>query len=267
MFLNHFSLNDHPFTEHPPTKWLMRDPRIDDALAGLQFFEQQGSIGLILGQTGIGKSSLLRLFIHDLPPNRYQPIYLHLTTLNANAFLRLIVTKLGEKPRMGKDRMLLQLLDRINQNEKSTLLIVDEAHLIDPKALTDLRVLISPIGEKMPLKILLCGQEDLRHILKRSSHADLLYRITLRLFLKPYPREQTALYIDNRITMAGGCIGPYLGMLFDSVRSGDQIVEVEGVSYVIDRDLLSRLEPITVDYQDVSGGRFCITSPKYDDDV
>jgi general secretion pathway protein A len=204
MFLNHFSLNDHPFTEHPPTKWLMRDPRIDEALAGLQFFEQQGSIGLILGQTGIGKSSLLRLFIHDLPPNRYQPIYLHLTTLNANAFLRLIVTKLGEKPRMGKDRMLLQLLDRINQNEKSTLLIVDEAHLIDPKALTDLRVLISPIGEKMPLKILLCGQEDLRHILKRSSHADLLYRITLRLFLKPYPREQTALYIDNRITMAGG---------------------------------------------------------------
>ncbi len=204
MFLNHFSLNEHPFTEHPPTKWLMRDPRIDDALAGLQFFEQQGSIGLILGQTGIGKSSLLRLFIHDLPPNRYQPIYLHLTTLNANAFLRLIVTRLGEKPRMGKDRMLLQLLDRINQNEKSTLLIVDEAHLIDPKALTDLRVLISPIGEKIPLKILLCGQEDLRHILKRSSHADLLHRITLRLFLKPYPREQTALYIDNRITMAGG---------------------------------------------------------------
>jgi len=84
------------------------------------------------------------------------------------------------------------------------LVIVDEAHLIDPKALTDLRVLISPIGEKIPLKILLCGQENLRHILKRSSHADLLYRITLRLFLKPYPREQTALYIDNRITMAGG---------------------------------------------------------------
>jgi hypothetical protein len=102
-----------------------------------------------------------------------------------------MVTRLGEKPRMGKDRMLLQLLDRINQNEKTTLLIIDEAHLIDPKALTDLRVLISPIGEKIPLKILLCGQEDLRHILKRSSHADLLYRITLRLFLNPYAKEQT----------------------------------------------------------------------------
>jgi general secretion pathway protein A len=204
MFLNHFSLNNHPFIEHPPIAWLMRDPRFDEALAGLQFFEQQGSIGLILGQTGIGKSSLLRLFIHELPQNRHQPLYLHLTPINANAFLRLIVSSLGEKPRIGKDRMLLQILDRINQNEKDTLLIIDEAHLIDPKTLTDLRVLISSIGERIPLKILLCGQEDLRQILKRSSHADLLHRITLRLFLRPYTKDQTVQYIDNRITKAGG---------------------------------------------------------------
>jgi hypothetical protein len=152
MFLSHFSLNEHPFMEHPPTGWLMRDPRFDEALAGLQFFEQQGSIGLILGQTGIGKSSLLRLFMHELPQNRYQPLYLHLTPINANAFLRLMVASLGEKPRIGKDRMLLQILDRINQNEKDTLLIIDEAHLIDPKTLTDLRVLISPLGERIHLK-------------------------------------------------------------------------------------------------------------------
>lgn len=204
MFLSHFSLNEHPFMEQPPIGWLMRDPRFDEALAGLQFFEQQGSIGLILGQTGIGKSSLLRLFMHELPQNRYRSLYLHLTPINANAFLRLMVNSLGEKPRIGKDRMLLQILDRINQNEKDTLLIIDEAHLIDPKTLTDLRVLISSIGERVPLKILLCGQEDLRHVLKRSSHADLLNRITLRLFLKPYTRDQTAQYIDNRIAKAGG---------------------------------------------------------------
>ena len=90
---------------------------------------------------------LLRLFIHELPHNRYHPVYLHLTPLNANAFLRLIVTKLGEKPMMGKDRMLLQILERINLNDKCTLFIIDEAHLIDPKILTDLRLLISSIDE------------------------------------------------------------------------------------------------------------------------
>jgi general secretion pathway protein A len=204
MFLTHFSLTAHPFAEKPPIEWLQRDPRIEQALARLKFFEQQGALALILGQTGLGKSSLLRLFIHELPHNRYHPLYLHLTALQANAFLRLMVTKLGERPRMGKDRMLLQILERIRQNEKCTLLIVDEAHLIDPNTLTDLRLLISSIDEQVSLKIVLCGQENLKEVLKRASHADLVQRITLRFALHALSKEQSGAYIDNRMTLAGG---------------------------------------------------------------
>lgn len=204
MFLDHFELTDHPFAEKPPIDWLLRDERTQQALARLKFFEQQGAIALIIGQTGLGKSSLLRLFIDQLPHNRYHPIYLHLTPLNANAFLRLIVTKLGEKPLMGKDRMLLQILDRININDKCTLFIIDEAHLIDPKILTDLRLLISSIDQKVSLKILLCGQESLNQILKRSSYADLVQRITLQFVMHPLSQEKTDAYIDYRISKAGG---------------------------------------------------------------
>lgn len=119
--------------------------------------------------------------------------------------------------------MLLQILERIKQNEKITLLIIDEAHLVDPKTLTDLRVLVSSIGERIHLKILLCGQEDLRHVLKRSSHADLLHRITIRLFLKPYTKDQTVQYIDNRITKAGGSakiFEPEAGALIHDYAAG-----------------------------------------------
>lgn len=199
MFLNHFALTAHPFAKKPPIEWLLRDERTEQALARLKFFEQQGAIALIIGQTGLGKSSLLRLFIHELPHNRYHPVYLHLTPLNANAFLRLIVTKLGEKPLLGKDRMLLQILERINLNDKCTLFIIDEAHLIDPKILTDLRLLISSIDEEIALKILLCGQESLNQILKRSSYADLVHRITLQFVMQPLSNEKTDAYIDYRI--------------------------------------------------------------------
>jgi len=204
MFLNHFNLHSHPFAEKPPLKWLLRDEHTDQALARLTFFKEQGTIAVIIGQTGLGKSSLLRLFIHELPQNRYLPLYLHLTPLNANAFLRLIVIKLGEHPKMGKDRMLLQILERIHQNDKCTLFIIDEAHLIDPKTLTDLRLLISSIDDHIPLKILLCGQENLSRILKRASHADLLQRITLQFTLRPLSKPQTPAYIDYRIIKAGG---------------------------------------------------------------
>lgn len=206
MFLTHFAVKTHPFAEKPPIQWLVKDPRVEQALARLKFFEQQGSLALILGQTGLGKSSLLRLFIHELPANRYLPIYLHLTPLSANAFLRMIVTALGEKPKMGKDRMLLQIIERIKQNEKCTLFIIDEAHLVDPQTLTDLRLLISCLDEEISLKIVLCGQDHLKDILKRSSHADLVHRINLRFSMQPFTREQTGSYIDSRMTLAGGTV-------------------------------------------------------------
>jgi len=118
--------------------------------------------------------------------------------------LRMMVIKLGEKPKMGKDRLLLQILDRIEQNDKCTLFVIDEAHLIDPKTLTDLRLLISSIDEQLSLKILLCGQENLSQVLKRSCHADLVQRITLQVVLRALSKEKTAAYIDYRITKAGG---------------------------------------------------------------
>lgn len=204
MFLNHFHMTAHPFAEKPSIEWLLRDPRIDEALARLKFFQEQGAMALIIGQTGIGKSSLLRLFIQALPQNRYHPLYLHLTPIGGNAFLRLIVTQLGEAPRIGKDRLFLQIMERIRQNEKCTILIIDEAHMLEPKALTDLRLLISSVTDELPLKIVLCGQEGLRQTLKRSSHADLVNRIPVRFYLQPFTKDQTAAYIDNRMTLAGG---------------------------------------------------------------
>jgi len=204
MFLSHFNLTQHPFMENPPIDWILTDPRFEQALARLKFFQEQGLIALITGQTGIGKSTLLRRFIHNLPQNRYHPVYVHLTPINANAFLRLIVTKLGEAPKIGKDRLFLQIADRIVKNEKCTLLVIDECHMIDPKALTDLRLLISAIDTQLPLKIILSGQENLSHILNRSSHADLVHRICVRFFLKPLSKDQTAAYIDSRMSLAGG---------------------------------------------------------------
>ena len=76
-------------------------------------------------------------------------------------------------------------------------------------------------------------------------------------------REETLSPV--RIMLAGGCSGPRLGMLFDQVRPRDQVFEVEGIQYVIDRKVLCQLQPVTVDYiTDSSGGRFSITSPQHD---
>jgi general secretion pathway protein A len=119
--------------------------------------------------------------------------------------LKLIVTQLGELPRFGKDRVFQQILERAASVEGTLLLVFDEAHLLDGDGLTDLRLLISSaLDVGPPLKLLLTGQDSLRDVLRRSRHADLLNRVSVRYQLRPLAKQQTTRYLDFQMTQAGG---------------------------------------------------------------
>ena len=209
MFTDYYQMTDNPFTETPPSDWLQVDERFDQSLARLKFLQQQGNLGLITGQTGLGKSSLLELFKQALPRNRYNPVSFQLINVSPNAFLRMIVSQLGEAPRLGKDRLFDQIINKIRSNETETIFIIDEAHLLSSQALTDLRLLISIPG--LPLKIILSGQESIGLLMKRSIHADFVNRISVQARLKPLTKTQTVDYNDHRLKCAGAST-----KLFDS---------------------------------------------------
>lgn len=204
MFIEHFQMSDNPFQEYPPEKWLLCDERFQQALARLKFFRKQGQLALLFGQTGVGKSSLLRLFKNDLPKNRYHPLFFHLTNMPPIAFLRTIVSRLGEHPKMGKDRLLEQITARIRSNESDTLLVIDEAHLLDSQILIDLRLLISgDLDANLRLKIVLCAQQALGTTLKRAEHADFLGRVNVQYHMGALTKIQTSSYIAHRLECAG----------------------------------------------------------------
>jgi len=204
MFYHRFNMTQNPFMEQPPLEWLLRDDRMDQGLARLDYFAGQGLAALLLGQTGVGKSSLLRLFMRRLDQNRCRTLYLHLAHLTAPALLRLIVTQLGEEPRLGKDRLFRQILQGAQKSDAPAILILDEAHLLAPDALTDLRLLLSSALDDTPkLKLLLCGQQPLQQLLTRQAHADLAARIAVRYKIDPLTQEQTQAYIEARMRNAG----------------------------------------------------------------
>lgn len=203
MFTHHFKMTLRPFGERPSLQQLQRDDRVAQGLARLQFLLEEETLGLLTGPTGVGKSSLIKLFLHSLSRNRYRPLYLHLTHVSASAFLKLIVERLGERPSFGKGKLLLQILEKCRQSELATLLLVDEAQFLDPQALIHLRLLVSSVLEDAPpLKILLVGQDSLSDTLRQSSQASLLHRITVRYHLSPLTRNQTAQYIDFQMAQA-----------------------------------------------------------------
>jgi len=204
MYLNHFKMKTHPFTEPAPMGMILEDPRLSEALARLNYLASQGTIGLLTGPAGVGKSTLLRMFLHSLPANRYRPVYIHLTHVNANALLRLLVMGLGEMPARGREKLLVQILQCADKTEARTLLVIDEAHLLEADSLIDLKLLANAgLKDRSPVKILLCGQETLRDHLRRQCHIDLAQRISVQSRLYALSSDQTAAYIDYQMTQAG----------------------------------------------------------------
>jgi general secretion pathway protein A len=190
MFLNHFKFTSQPFAERVSADTLWQDDRMRQGLARLRYVAEHATVGLVTGASGVGKSALLKRFLHELSGPPWEPVYLHLTHLPAAGLFKLLVSKLDEVPRRGKDRLFEQILQKARQAEG---------------ALTDIRLLVSSaLDDTPPLKIVLVGQEPLRHTLRRSLHADLLNRISVRFHLPPLTKEQTATYIDFQLKQAGG---------------------------------------------------------------
>jgi general secretion pathway protein A len=205
MFAQAFQLNALPFEEHIPDDRILADERFAQALDRLQYFAEYGSVALLTGPTGVGKSCLVKRFLHALPTHRYQPLYLHISRVDAAAMLRMIVAVLGEKPSLGRDRLFRQILERTREADRVAILVIDDAHLLNEATLTDLRLLVSAPSSGSPsLKILLCAQPPLSKLLARASLADLLNRICVRCSLRPLSKEQTVAYIDRRLKLVGG---------------------------------------------------------------
>jgi general secretion pathway protein A len=205
MFLSHFKFTSQPFGERTSADALWQDDRMQQGLARLRYVAEHATVALVTGASGVGKSALLKRFLHELSGPQWEPVYLHLTHLPAAGLLKLLVSKLEEVPRRGKERLFEQILQKARQAEGALLLILDEAHLIDAEALTDIRLLISSaLDDTPPLKVILAGQEPLRQTLKRSLHADLLNRISVRFHLPTLSKQQTTTYIDFQLKQAGG---------------------------------------------------------------
>jgi general secretion pathway protein A len=205
MFAQTFHLNALPFEEHIGTDHIHDDDRVTQALDRLQYFAEHGLVALLTGPTGVGKSCLVKRFLHALPAHRYQSLYLYISRVEAAAMLRMIVAALGEKPSLGRDRLFRQILDRTREAERATVLVIDDAHLLGEATLTDLRLLVSAPSSAPPsLKVLLCGQSPLSKLLARASLADLQGRICVRCSLRPLSKDQTVAYIDRRLKAVGG---------------------------------------------------------------
>jgi general secretion pathway protein A len=79
MFLTHFQFTSQPFAECVSADVLWPDDRMQQGLARLRYVAKHATLGLVTGASGVGKSALLKRFLHELSGPQWEPVYLHLT--------------------------------------------------------------------------------------------------------------------------------------------------------------------------------------------
>ncbi len=100
---------------------------------------------MITGEVGAGKTVAIRAALAALDTSRHTIIYLGNPAVGGRGLYGCIVTALGATPRFHKAALIPQTTELLAAEEhergRTTILVLDEAHLLDAEQLEELRLL------------------------------------------------------------------------------------------------------------------------------
>ena len=209
MYKHFFGLQSPAFQSSPDPHFLCMTPRTREVLACLQYgiAERKGFV-VMTGEVGTGKTTLLKSVLSWFPDHLVSTAFVFNPRLDALDFLEFVLTDFGIPPReRTKSGMLLQLnrwlIDRYRENAVCVI-VVDEAQNLSHDLLEEIRLLtnLETTSEKL-VQIVLSGQPELEEMLRIPSLRQLRQRIALWCRTRALLPHETAIYIAERLRIAG----------------------------------------------------------------
>lgn len=210
MYKKHFNLTRSPFDLAPNPASFVPIKEHNDALTAIYHgVRQHKGFVVVVGEVGTGKTLLVRCLFSLLGKSK-DVAYSYVVNgrLSEVEFLQYVLADLG-LPVAGKSKyeLLLDfghyLADR-NARRMTTMLIVDEAHLLSPEILEEIRLLSNlESNEDKLLQIVLVGQPELDEKLDSVEFRQLKQRIAVRAQLTGLTLIETRQYILQRLKQAG----------------------------------------------------------------
>ncbi len=209
MYKSFYHLQRNPFEITPDPAFLFPTARHNEALASL-FYGVTAHRGFVVltGEVGTGKTLIVRSLLGLL--QRYDVAFALIfnPSLSPLEFIRYIAGDFGVAVTgKAKDEIIHDLNSFLLQRHEhglTTLLVVDEAHLLSPEILEEIRLLTNlETAQRKLLQIILAGQPELDQKLDSFGLRQLKQRIALRCHLEPLTLEETQNYIQRRLKIAG----------------------------------------------------------------
>ena len=205
MYLDFYLLKKEPFHITPDPEFLFLSPSHKAALRALVYGveERQGFVAL-LGEVGLGKTTILRSYLERVDQSQLKPIHLLHPNLSFRELLHTLCQECGLE---GTTENIAETITRLHhvligeyQQGRNVALLVDEAQHM-PLETLELLLLLSNLetSTQKLLQIVLVGQPEFEAKLNAQALRQLKQRLVIRAAIAPLTAEESRDYILYRL--------------------------------------------------------------------
>jgi general secretion pathway protein A len=205
MYLDFYLLKKEPFHVTPDPDFLFLSPSHKAALRALVYGveERQGFVAL-LGEVGLGKTTILRSYLERVDQSQLKTIYLIHSKLSFRELLHMLCQECGLE---GTTENVAETITRLHhvlvgeyQQGRNVALLVDEAQHMPLETLEQLLLLsnLETSTQKL-LQIVLVGQPEFEAKLNAQALRQLKQRLVIRATIVPLTAEESRDYILYRL--------------------------------------------------------------------
>jgi general secretion pathway protein A len=209
MYESFFGLKKNPFTLHPDPEYFYMSKGHKSACLHLEHaIMERKSFVVITGEIGSGKTTLLNYLLRNTENDIRIGLINNTAGISPREFIKFICQKFNiaveefDKPAMLAS--LAQFFHKSHASNKRVALIVDEAQILLPETIEEIRLLSNLETEKDHLiQIILVGQPELRTMLRQNKLKQFAQRVSVYYHLAGLNRSEVGAYIRHRLKVAG----------------------------------------------------------------
>lgn len=188
-------------------------PQHKEALARLEFVIENRGLGLIAGEPGIGKSTIIRALSKKLDTTKYIVCYINNSCLSPKELYSEILYALSVEPfayiAKIKKQFYEVVSDIFKNHQKQLVIIIDNAHKLPAETIHEIRYLTCfEMDSFSPLSVIMFGQQELWSTLRLRSFEPIFYCLSSHYHLTGLDFKQTKDYIIHQLKLSN------LSMLF-----------------------------------------------------
>jgi general secretion pathway protein A len=214
MYTAFYHLREEPFKlTSDPRFFHLAEPHAIALSALIEAVMRRQGFMVLTGQIGVGKTILLHTALQILTERASggKPLasaFILNPKLSRDEFLETLLMEFEIPCTSTSKPARLAALNRMLQNVQrkggTSVLLVDEAHLLSPDLLEEIRLLSNAdTHQEKPLQIVLSGQPELLGLLQRPDMRAVLQRIARNYTLRPLSFPELRAYVAERLYAAG----------------------------------------------------------------